>query len=243
MIAIVISACLVGDPGVCKDYRIPLAYDVDPSHCMMDAQPHFAAWAEQPSRVGGSSAGAARSGDVAGSLIASSARPSGRLDKTQQKIKMEERHAARAHRFGPCSRPAARAAAAPCNAQDMIDQLDLKSDEFTKADMTRDDVLAAIAAAKATASPTCRASASTGSTCPGSISGSSSCSRAASTTPSSSAPTSTASCSIRRGRSIPTSPTPASRGRASSPRSSGTPRWTAPTSRARASPPTSRAPA
>ena len=32
-------------------------------------------------------------------------------------------------------------------AQDMIDQLDLKSDEFTKADMTRDDVLAAIAAA------------------------------------------------------------------------------------------------
>jgi uncharacterized protein YjbI with pentapeptide repeats len=31
-------------------------------------------------------------------------------------------------------------------AQDMIDQLDLKSDEFTKADVTRDDVLAAIAA-------------------------------------------------------------------------------------------------
>jgi BTB/POZ domain-containing protein KCTD9 len=38
----------------------------------------------------------------------------------------------------------------PCGAlqaQDMIDQLDLKSDEFTKAEMTRDDVLAAIAAA------------------------------------------------------------------------------------------------
>ena len=32
-------------------------------------------------------------------------------------------------------------------AQDMIDQLDLKSDEFTKADVTREDVLAAIAAA------------------------------------------------------------------------------------------------
>ena len=31
-------------------------------------------------------------------------------------------------------------------AQDMIDQLDLKSDEFTKADVTRDDIVAAIAA-------------------------------------------------------------------------------------------------
>jgi hypothetical protein len=44
MIAIVISACLVGDPGVCKDYRIPLAYQVDHNHCMTDAQPHFATW-------------------------------------------------------------------------------------------------------------------------------------------------------------------------------------------------------
>ena len=47
MIAIVISACLVGDPNVCKDYRIPLALNVDPRHCMSDAQPHFAAWAGQ----------------------------------------------------------------------------------------------------------------------------------------------------------------------------------------------------
>ena len=48
MIAIVISACLVGDPHVCKDYRIPLAIEVDANHCMTDAQPHFATWAEQP---------------------------------------------------------------------------------------------------------------------------------------------------------------------------------------------------
>src|SRR5215813_1130224 len=34
-------------------------------------------------------------------------------------------------------------------AQDMIDQLDLKSDEFTKAEVTKDDVLAAIASAGA----------------------------------------------------------------------------------------------
>jgi hypothetical protein len=46
MIAIVISACLVGDPNVCKDYRIPLALNVDSRHCMMDAPPHFARWAE-----------------------------------------------------------------------------------------------------------------------------------------------------------------------------------------------------
>jgi hypothetical protein len=47
MIAIVISACLVSDPNVCKDYRIPLSLDVNPRRCMMDAQPHFASWANQ----------------------------------------------------------------------------------------------------------------------------------------------------------------------------------------------------
>ena len=46
MIAIVISACLTGDPGVCKDYRIPLAANVDSGRCMFQAQPHFARWAE-----------------------------------------------------------------------------------------------------------------------------------------------------------------------------------------------------
>jgi len=47
MIAIVISACLVGNPGVCKDYRIPLALNVDANSCMMNAQPHFATWAQR----------------------------------------------------------------------------------------------------------------------------------------------------------------------------------------------------
>jgi hypothetical protein len=47
MIAIVISACLAGDPGVCKDYRIPLASHVDSNNCMTGAQPHFARWAAQ----------------------------------------------------------------------------------------------------------------------------------------------------------------------------------------------------
>lgn len=47
MIAIVISACLVADPGVCKDYRVPLAYDVDAKRCLFEAQPHLPRWAEQ----------------------------------------------------------------------------------------------------------------------------------------------------------------------------------------------------
>jgi hypothetical protein len=47
MIAIVISACLAANPGVCKNYRIPLASGIDPSHCMTDAQPHFANWTAQ----------------------------------------------------------------------------------------------------------------------------------------------------------------------------------------------------
>lgn len=47
MIAIVISACLVANPGVCRDYRIPLAANVDAQHCLVDAPPHFATWADQ----------------------------------------------------------------------------------------------------------------------------------------------------------------------------------------------------
>jgi hypothetical protein len=46
MIALVISACLAAHPGVCRDYRIPLVNGIDPGHCMTNAQPHFARWAE-----------------------------------------------------------------------------------------------------------------------------------------------------------------------------------------------------
>lgn len=47
MIAIIISACLIGDPEVCRNYRIPLAYGVDENHCLFEAQPHFAKWAAE----------------------------------------------------------------------------------------------------------------------------------------------------------------------------------------------------
>jgi hypothetical protein len=45
MIAIVISACLLSNPDVCKDYRIPLASGIDVTHCMTSAPLHFPTWA------------------------------------------------------------------------------------------------------------------------------------------------------------------------------------------------------
>ena len=47
MLAIIVSACLAGDPTSCKDYRIPLDASVDPSKCMMHAPPHIAKWADE----------------------------------------------------------------------------------------------------------------------------------------------------------------------------------------------------
>lgn len=46
MLAIILSACMANDPGVCKDYKIPLNVDIDPTRCAMDAPPHFAQWTE-----------------------------------------------------------------------------------------------------------------------------------------------------------------------------------------------------
>ncbi|MFN3869536.1 MAG: hypothetical protein ACK4MF_10775 [Hyphomicrobiaceae bacterium] len=46
MLAIVISACLIADPNVCKDHKVPLLFDVSTSMCMLYAPPHFAKWAE-----------------------------------------------------------------------------------------------------------------------------------------------------------------------------------------------------
>jgi hypothetical protein len=47
MLAIILSACMANDPNVCKDYKIPLADDVDPTRCAMFAPPHFAHWADE----------------------------------------------------------------------------------------------------------------------------------------------------------------------------------------------------
>jgi hypothetical protein len=47
MIAIVISVCLLSDPGVCRDETIPLASEVSPTRCIMTAPPHVAQWNEE----------------------------------------------------------------------------------------------------------------------------------------------------------------------------------------------------
>jgi len=47
MIAIVLSACLISDPSVCRDHKIPLASGPSAARCMMTAPPHIAEWSEK----------------------------------------------------------------------------------------------------------------------------------------------------------------------------------------------------
>ncbi len=44
MVPILISACLVADPGVYKDHRIPLMRPTNEIQCTFFAQHHFASW-------------------------------------------------------------------------------------------------------------------------------------------------------------------------------------------------------
>jgi hypothetical protein len=45
MVIILISACLIADPGVCRDHRLPLLGNVLLKQCAESALPHFAKWA------------------------------------------------------------------------------------------------------------------------------------------------------------------------------------------------------
>lgn len=47
MLTIVLSACLISDPGVCKDYKMPVDGDMDATQCALVAPPYFAAWATE----------------------------------------------------------------------------------------------------------------------------------------------------------------------------------------------------
>lgn len=47
MLSIMISACLISDPNVCKDHAIPIGNDVDPAQCALYAPPHFGQWADE----------------------------------------------------------------------------------------------------------------------------------------------------------------------------------------------------
>lgn len=47
MLSIILSACLVTNPGYCRDFRIPLDSAADTRHCAMAAPPYFAQWTEE----------------------------------------------------------------------------------------------------------------------------------------------------------------------------------------------------
>ena len=47
MMTIVLSACLIANPGQCKDFRVPIDVDMDPGKCTMVAPPYFAQWADE----------------------------------------------------------------------------------------------------------------------------------------------------------------------------------------------------
>lgn len=46
MVTIILSACLISDPAVCKEHRLPLEINADVAQCAMHAPPHFARWEE-----------------------------------------------------------------------------------------------------------------------------------------------------------------------------------------------------
>ena len=49
MLVIVVSACLITDPSVCKTDAIPMLVGVSPAKCVLGAAPYVARWgAEQP---------------------------------------------------------------------------------------------------------------------------------------------------------------------------------------------------
>lgn len=47
MLAIILSACMVDDPTVCRDYKIQLQEEMDSLHCAMHAAPYFVPWSEE----------------------------------------------------------------------------------------------------------------------------------------------------------------------------------------------------
>jgi hypothetical protein len=47
MLTIVLSACLISNPGQCRDFKIPLDVDMDTKECAMAAPPYFAKWVEE----------------------------------------------------------------------------------------------------------------------------------------------------------------------------------------------------
>ena len=46
MIAIIISACMLSDPKICKDYKIQLDENAELGKCASYAPPYFVPWSE-----------------------------------------------------------------------------------------------------------------------------------------------------------------------------------------------------
>lgn len=45
MLSIILSACLVADPAQCREHNLPAQNIVDPTRCVLLAQPFVAQWA------------------------------------------------------------------------------------------------------------------------------------------------------------------------------------------------------
>jgi hypothetical protein len=44
MLAIIVSVCLISDPAICRNERIPVAVSASPNRCAMSAAPYVARW-------------------------------------------------------------------------------------------------------------------------------------------------------------------------------------------------------
>jgi hypothetical protein len=47
MLAIILSACLVSDPNQCRDFQIPVDFQMPAKYCTMKAAPVCAQWSAQ----------------------------------------------------------------------------------------------------------------------------------------------------------------------------------------------------
>ena len=50
MLAIILSTCLVNEPAVCRNHRIPVASKISAIQCMKNALPYVAKWSEEHPR-------------------------------------------------------------------------------------------------------------------------------------------------------------------------------------------------
>jgi hypothetical protein len=47
VIAILLTACLIGEPATCREHKITLHPGISVTQCLMTAPPHLAKWSEE----------------------------------------------------------------------------------------------------------------------------------------------------------------------------------------------------